>query len=82
MTAVQSRLSDLGCESFVGVIVRREAPNACFDANWAIRGVRFGKADRDESTQALATIVERMQREFRLAEDASAETPGKIDRSG
>jgi hypothetical protein len=69
--------SDPGCECFVGVIVQRETPTARFGANWAIRGVRFGKANRDKSTQALATITERMQREFRLAEDdpGSAEKP-------
>jgi hypothetical protein len=61
--------SDPGCESFVGVIVQRETPKARFDANWAVRGVRVGKADRDKSTQALATIIARMQREFTLAAD-------------
>jgi hypothetical protein len=57
------------CEAFIGVIVQRETPKSRFDANWAIRGVKFGRADRDKSRQALATIVERMQREFNLAED-------------
>jgi hypothetical protein len=40
--------SDPGCETFVGVIVRRETPKARVGANWALRGVRFGKADRDK----------------------------------
>jgi hypothetical protein len=61
--------SDPGCESFVGVIVQRETPKARFDANWAVKGVRFGKTNRDKSAEALATIIERMQREFRLVED-------------
>jgi len=59
--------ADPDCEAFVGVIVQRELPKASLDANWAIRGVRFGKADRDKSSKALTTIVERMQREFLLA---------------
>jgi hypothetical protein len=63
--------ADPDCEAFVGVIVQRETPKARFDANWAIRGIRFGKADRDKSGLALATIVERMQREFSLAADDS-----------
>jgi hypothetical protein len=54
------------CEAFVGVIVRRETPKSRFDANWSVRGVRFGRADRDKASQALATIVERMRREFSL----------------
>jgi hypothetical protein len=57
------------CEAFAGVVIKRETPKSRLDANWAIRGVRFGRADRDKSSQALATIVERAQRYFSLAED-------------
>jgi hypothetical protein len=67
------------CEAFVGVIVQRETPMARLDANWAIRGVRFGKADRDKCGNALTTIVERMQREFVLAPHvpgSSTDKPG------
>ena len=58
-----------GCEAFVGVIIQHSTPRSRFDANWALRGVRFGKADRETVNKALATIVERMQREFRLSEE-------------
>lgn len=61
--------SEAGCESFVGVVIRRETPKSRLDPNWGIKGIRFGRADRDKSAQAIAKIVERMQREFRLAED-------------
>jgi hypothetical protein len=61
--------ADPKCAGFVGVIVQRQTPNARLDADWAIKGVRFGKADRGTSGVALATIVERMQREFSLALD-------------
>ena len=64
-----------GCEAFVGVIVQRETPKARLDANWAIRGVRFGKADRDKCSKALTTIVERMQREFVLG---ATDKPGQL----
>jgi hypothetical protein len=57
-----------GCEAFVGVIVQQTTPKMRFDANWALRGVKFGKADRETVNEALPTIVERMQREFRLSE--------------
>jgi hypothetical protein len=40
------------------------------DADWAIKDVRFGKADEGTSSLALATIVERMQRECSLGADA------------
>jgi hypothetical protein len=70
--------ADPDCEAFVGVIVQRETPKARLDANWALKGVRFGKADRDKSRKALTTIVERMQREFVLA----PHVPGSSDKPG
>jgi hypothetical protein len=61
-----------GCEAFVGVFVKAEESKSCCDANWSIRGVKFGRTDRDKSSKVLASIVERMQRELRLSEDSSA----------
>jgi hypothetical protein len=58
-----------GCEAFVDVIVEDAKPKSQYDANWAIRGVKFGRSDREKASQAIAVIVERMQREFRLSED-------------
>jgi hypothetical protein len=58
-----------GCEDFVGVIVRHEPPKSHFDPNWTIRGVKFGNADRKMANEALATVVERMKREFLLSDD-------------
>ena len=61
--------SVLDCEAFVGVIIQRIEPKSRTDPNWAVRGVRFGKADRDKSGKVLATVVEQMQREFSLTHD-------------
>jgi hypothetical protein len=58
-----------GCEAFVGVIVQQTTPGSRFDADWALRGVKFGKAGRETVNEALATIIERMQRIFRLSEE-------------
>jgi hypothetical protein len=58
-----------GCETFVGVIVQQTRPKSRFDANWLLRGVKYGRADRDKANEALAAIVERMQREFKLSGD-------------
>jgi hypothetical protein len=63
-----------GCEDFVGVIVRHETPKTPLDPNWAILGVKFGKADRKMANEALATVVERMQRVFLLS-DAKRRPP-------
>jgi hypothetical protein len=57
------------CEAFVGVIVRQAAPQSRYDRNWQIQGIKFGKADRKVASEALAAVVERMQRDFRLADD-------------
>jgi hypothetical protein len=58
-----------GCEAFVGVIVQRTTPKSRFDANWALRGVKFGRADRDSADEAVKAIVKRMQREFHISDD-------------
>ena len=63
--------SDPDCEAFVDIIVEHVPPESRFGPNWAVRGVKFGKSDRGKSTAALATIVARMQQEFRLSDDFS-----------
>jgi hypothetical protein len=55
--------------AFVDVIVQRITPKSRFDTNWALRGVKFGRADREKANQAVTSVVERMQREFRLSDD-------------
>jgi hypothetical protein len=58
-----------GCENFVGVIVKRTTPKSKFDTNWTLRGVRFGKVDRRKADKAIALVVERMQRQYKLSDD-------------
>ena len=55
------------CEDFIGVIVGRKIPKSSLDPNWEIQGAKFGKADRKVAEEALANIVERMQKEVVLA---------------
>lgn len=64
------RKYDPVCEVFVGVIVRRATPKSRREANWAIRGIKFGESEREKCTQAIGTIVTRMQREFNLAAES------------
>jgi hypothetical protein len=66
------RKSEPDCEAFVGVLIKPETPKTRYDANWAIKGVKFGRSDRDKSSKAMATIVQRMQRDFKLSEDGDA----------
>jgi hypothetical protein len=76
--------ADPDCEGFVGVLVQRQTPKERLAANWALKGVRFGKADRDKCSRALTTIVERMQREFILAPHVhgSSDKPGQLKSDG
>jgi hypothetical protein len=62
------KIAEPECRDFVGVIIDREPPRSGLDANWTIKGVKFGKSDREKSTQAVAIIVSRLQREFKLAD--------------
>jgi len=57
-----------GCEAFVGVIVQRITPRSRLGATWELRGIKFGRTDREVAREALTPIVERMQREFRLTD--------------
>ena len=65
-TAVKS--SDRSCEAFIGVIIERRAPKSSDEANWALRGVKFGKAERENCNAALSVIVDRLKREFEISD--------------
>jgi len=54
-------------EAFAGVIVERVAPAAPGDANWAIKGIRYGRADRHRSGIILSYCVDEAQLELELA---------------
>jgi CspA family cold shock protein len=58
------RASDPKCKGLVGIIVERVVPKASGGANWAVKGVKFGKAERDQCSAAIAKCVEDGQREF------------------
>ena len=66
------------CEGFAGVLIERIKPQSRTDANWTIKGVRFGTADRDKSRKVLGTIVEQMQREFDLDDHNSADPAERV----
>jgi hypothetical protein len=71
------RKADPGCEPFVGVIVQRTKPTSRLEANWTVRGIMFGRADRNKASDAVTAIVERMQREFNLSDDREIATFGQ-----
>jgi hypothetical protein len=65
--AAAVKQSDPQCEAFVGILVEHTVPKSHSDSNWVVKGIQFGKADRDKCTAAVATVVERMQQEFELS---------------
>ena len=56
------------CETFLGVILEKKSPNSRRDANWQLRGAKFGTADRKIASEALATIVELMQQDVSITD--------------
>jgi hypothetical protein len=68
--------ADPDCEPFVGVIVERTKRGSLLEANWAIRGIKFGRADRNKAGDAVNRIVERMKCDFNLSNDRLDEDGG------
>ena len=56
------------CQAFVGVIIERVVPQNPHAANWAVKGVRYGRADRDRCEAALGMSVREMQIEYVLSD--------------
>jgi len=55
-------------ESFVGVIIERIAVASRGGVNWTVRGVRYGKANRDRCGAVLSHCVDQAQQEFELSD--------------
>ncbi len=62
------RASDPTCLPLIGIIVERVIPTSRGGANWAVKGVRFGRADRERCRAAIASFVEQGLREFEVSD--------------
>jgi hypothetical protein len=62
------RASDPECSIFVGVIVERITPRSRVEANWTVKGIRYGKADRNQCDAALAKVLKSLQLEFDVSD--------------
>jgi hypothetical protein len=60
--------SSTSCETFVGICIERVARNSPDAANWAVKGIKFGKSEREKCNSALSVIIERLKREFEIAD--------------
>jgi hypothetical protein len=56
------------CEPFVGILVERIPRKSSGEANWAVKGVKFGKSERDQCNSALSVIIDRLKREFEISD--------------
>ncbi len=62
------RGSDPQCEGLVGIVIERVVPGPPGSANWAVKGVKYGKAERSRCSAALSNCVEEGQREFEISD--------------
>jgi hypothetical protein len=62
------RDSDPKCESLIAIIVERIVPASPDGANWTVKGVRYGKAEREACNSAIARFVEEGQREYEVSD--------------
>jgi hypothetical protein len=56
------------CSAFVGVIVERVVPTSPGGANWTVKGIKFGKAERDRCSVWVSSCVEESQRGFEVSD--------------
>jgi hypothetical protein len=62
------KASDPECSIFVGVIVERMIPASRTEANWTVKGIRYGRADRNHCDAALAKVLMPLQFEFDVSD--------------
>jgi CspA family cold shock protein len=62
------RGSDPRCAGLVEIFVERVVPGASDGANWAVKGVKYGKAEREPCSAAISKSVEEGQREFEVSD--------------
>jgi hypothetical protein len=58
------RASNPQCRGLLEVFVEPVVPKSRGDANWAVRGVKYGRAERTQCDAAISPVVEQLQQEF------------------
>jgi len=66
--AEAARTGSPECSGLIGIIVERVVPKTPGGANWAVKGIKFGKADRDKCAVAITKLVEEGQFEFEISD--------------
>lgn len=58
------------CDAFVGVWLEKRTPKSQDDANWKVKGIKYGKSDRAACDAVLSDIIERLQQEFVILDES------------
>jgi hypothetical protein len=66
--AAEIKTFDSSCRDFVGVIIEGRSTDSDSEANWQVKGLRFGKSDREKARLALDSVLPQMQQQFILKE--------------
>jgi hypothetical protein len=66
--AERIRATDRECQGFLKIFVERVVPISHGGANWAVKGVKYGKAERDKCNAAITRCVEESQLEFEISD--------------
>jgi hypothetical protein len=62
------RASDQKCEGFLEIFVERVVPVSHGSANWTVKGVKYGKAAREQCNIAITRCIEESQLEFEISD--------------
>jgi cold shock protein len=62
------RGSDPQCEGLIEIIIERVVPASRDVANWAVKGVKYGKAERKLCSAAISKFVQESQGEFEVSD--------------
>jgi hypothetical protein len=62
------RASDPRCEGLIGIFIECVVPGSADGANWAVKGVKYGKAEREPCSAAVSKSAEEGQREFEVSD--------------
>jgi cold shock CspA family protein len=56
------------CEGLIGIFVEQVVPILPGAANWAVKGVKYGKAERNRCSAAISNFVNERQSEFEVSD--------------
>jgi hypothetical protein len=66
--AERIRASDKKCEGFLQIFIERVVPTSQGSANWALKGVKYGKAERDKCSAVITQCIDESQLEFEISD--------------